>query len=691
MAEVTTPQTTLNAEPQAPFQFGPKPLPTELVPLEQYQQLGWLRQLDLALVRLLQQQGETNPAVLTLAALASHQVGRGHICLDLTMLLNEPQLILGLPPQGREFLAPSLPQHWLQGITLEQLLSGLEASTVVDNDNRGSAPLVLSGALLYLRRYYEYEVEVAAVLTERLQQQFELPEDLPHRLNQLFAPLKDSAENDGSSVHWQSVAAALAARAGVSVISGGPGTGKTTTVVRLLALLQSLALEQQGSDGTGLRIQLAAPTGKAAARLSESLSGTLSAIRAGNVAEIPTEIAELIPAEVATLHRLLGARPDSRFFRHHRSNPLHLDVLVVDEASMVDLEMMASLLAAVPPTARLILLGDKDQLSSVEAGAVLGDLCQFAEQGRYQADTQGFVYRASGYDLSPWVGAGTSLEQQVVMLRKSHRFGADSGIGQLASAVNRGDVDQTRWQLMNSQGDLAFLSPKSTQDSGFDRLLLDGDANGLAPRNGHSAAGYRRYLQLVNEGVQPEQTELQWQQSILTAFGEFQLLAAIREGEWGVSGLNQRIATLLKRKQLISDDKGWYAGRPVMVMRNDYSVNLMNGDVGICLPSASDGGQLRVVFPMPDGSLKAVLPSRLSSVETVFAMTVHKSQGSEFSHTALVLPDKPNPVLTRELIYTGITRAKLWFSLVISDGSLVAEAIRSQTVRSSGLSQRLGF
>ncbi|WP_298444525.1 exodeoxyribonuclease V subunit alpha [uncultured Ferrimonas sp.] len=670
------------------WQFGPAPLPHALKGLEQYQQQGWLRQLDLAFVRLLQQQGEHNPMVLMLAALASHQVGRGHICLDLNGLKRKPEWVLGLPPQGRAFAAETLPQQWLAPWSLPQLTEALQQSTMVDASDEGSAPLVLSGELLYLRRYYEYEVQVAAAFNARLQQRFELPDDLPQRLANLFDPLKDADERAGTTVHWQSVAAALAARSGVSVISGGPGTGKTTTVVRLLALLQSLALEQQGEEGSGLRIQLAAPTGKAAARLSESLSGTLSAIAAGQVAEIPTAIADLIPANVATLHRLLGARPDSRYFRHNSANPLHLDVLVVDEASMVDLEMMASLLAAVPAKARLILLGDKDQLSSVEAGAVLGDLCQFAHQGRYQADSHGFVYRASGYDLSPWQGPGCDLEQQIVMLRKSHRFGADSGIGQLAAAVNGGDVAAARLQLQRSQGDLAFIGPEPSQ---FDALVLDGKAKGLTERNGQQSHGYRHYLTLVNQGCGSEQTEAQWQQQVLDAFGQFQLLAAVREGDWGVSGLNQRVASLLLRQGLISDDQGWYAGRPVMVMRNDYSVNLMNGDVGICLPFAADDGQLRVIFPMPDGSLKAVLPSRLSAVETVFAMTVHKSQGSEFTHTALALPDKPNPVLTRELIYTGITRAKRWFSMVISEPDLVASAIETQTERASGMSARLGI
>ncbi|GAA5189270.1 exodeoxyribonuclease V subunit alpha [Ferrimonas gelatinilytica] len=659
--------------------------------LEAYLDSGWLRPLDLALARLLQQQVPDTPEPVLLAVvLTSHQLGRGHLCLDLAAVLEAPDTLLALPPPGRR--ADNRPTDWIAGLTLAHWCQLLREAEVVDEDENGQAPLVLSGHRLYLRRYFRYECEVARALLALQRREFALPEDLNARLSALFAPLKDEAERSGREPHWQSLAAALAARSGLAVISGGPGTGKTTTVVRLLALLQSLKLDAQraaGEEATGLRVRLAAPTGKAAARLSESMAGTLAQIRAGRVAGIDAEVGAVIPAEVDTLHRLLGARPDTRFFRHHADNPLHLDLLVVDEASMVDLEMMAALLSALPPTARLILLGDKDQLASVEAGAVLGDLCRYADVPRYQATTWAYLHQATGYDLSDFQGPGSDIEQQILMLRKSHRFGADSGIGTLARAVNRGEVGRVNgcWSAF---GDIARLDLNSVQDPALSTLVLEGTAQGLTgtPR------GYRHYLTVMQQGLDnhgcgPEGDA--WARSVLEAFGEFQLLCAVREGPWGVAGLNQRVAEILASASLIRTDQPWFAGRPVMMMRNDYGLNLMNGDIGVCLPFADGGGQpvLRVVFPMPDGSLKRVLPSRLTEVETVFAMTVHKSQGSEFAHTALVLPDHPNPVLTRELIYTGITRARSWFTLLLPRADLLPSSVTRRTHRSSGLAQRL--
>ncbi|MDN5402552.1 MAG: exodeoxyribonuclease V subunit alpha, partial [Pseudomonas sp.] len=441
-------------------------------------------------------------------------------------------------------------------------------------------------------------------------------------------------------------------------------------------------------SGSPLRIRLAAPTGKAAARLTESISQQVLSLT------VPDDVREKIPTQVTTVHRLLGSRPGTRHFRHHLGNPLPLDVLVVDEASMIDLEMMANLLDALPPHARLVLLGDKDQLASVEAGAVLGDLCRDAEAGWYSPQTLQWLQAVSGEDLSASglqedLDARHPLAQQVVMLRYSRRFGEGSGIGQLARWVNQQNAEEAR-QLLAARrhDDLFCLSLKGEHDHALERLVLDGQGDG--------AQGYRYYLNLLQSARPPLDTPRDdpawtyWAQQLLQAFDAFQLLCAVRKGPWGVEGLNQRITAALRKVRLIEGDEQWYEGRPVLMTRNDYGLGLMNGDIGIALKlPESDGGPhvLRVAFPRNDGQggVRFVLPSRLNDVETVYAMTVHKSQGSEFIHTALILPDALNPVLTKELIYTGITRAKRWFSLIEPRGGVFEEAVRRKVKRLSGL------
>lgn len=448
------------------------------------------------------------------------------------------------------------------------------------------------------------------------------------------------------------------------------------------------------ATGAPLRLSLAAPTGKAAARLTESISGQVASL------PVAEAVRRQIPSNVTTLHRLLGSRPDSRHFRHDVGNPLPLDVLVVDEASMIDLEMMANLLDALPTHARLILLGDKDQLASVEAGAVLGDLCRDAETGGYSAATCDWLQdKTSELLVDPALVPGEqALAQHIVMLRHSRRFAGASGIGRLARAVNDGDAEAARATLTEGAQDLHLLRLSGEQDRAFERLLLEG-----LPGTDKRPIGYANFLELMREerptlDAGPDAWEA-WAVKVLAAFDQFQLLCAVRKGPWGVEVLNERIAQALQRRGLLEQDHGWYEGRPVLVTRNDYSLGLMNGDIGIALrlpeppdsPGAIPRQVLRVVFPRNDGSgeLRYILPSRLSSVETVFAMTVHKSQGSEFAHCALILPDALNPVLTKELVYTGITRARDWFSLVENRAGIFEQAVQRRVERRSGLRESL--
>ncbi len=650
--------------------------------LERWAERGWLRALDKAFVGFLAEQAPgVDPLVLLAAALTSHQLGHGHVCLDLARTLEEPDFALSLPPEGDALAGPVLlPSQLLEHLAADTWRATLANSPLValaEHDS-GERPLVLAGQRLYLRRYWAYERRIDTALRQRLAEQEATPDDLRARLEQLFGAAS------GEQIDWQKLACALATRSAFSIVTGGPGTGKTTTVVRLLALLQAPAV----NAGTPLRIRLAAPTGKAAARLTESISAQVKQLK------VSDSVRDKIPTEVTTVHRLLGSRPGTRHFRHDASNPLPLDVLVVDEASMIDLEMMANLLGAMPAHARLVLLGDKDQLASVEAGAVLGDLCRDAEQGCYSPQTLAWLEQVSGERITG-LAAGSAerhpLAQQVVMLRHSRRFGEGSGIGQLALRVNQQQAEQARELLTGRQfADIFTVALKGEQDRSLDRLLLQGQST-------DGPQGYRHYLSVLQANRPAPRTELEseewakWARQVLQAFESFQLLCAVRKGPWGVEGLNQRATRVLTAARLIEGDQPWYEGRPVLMTRNDYGLGLMNGDIGIALRlpdgSGTDRQVLRVAFPRNDGQggVRFVLPSRLNDVDTVFAMTVHKSQGSEFTHTALILPDALNPVLTKELIYTGITRAKQWFSLIEPRKGVFEDAVLRKVKRLSGL------
>ncbi len=602
--------------------------------------------LDKAFAKYLQQvQGSADPRHELLAALTSYQFGRGHACLDLELLVQKGVDVLGwdaklktLLPSDLAACAASLP--WISG---------------------DGSPLVLEGTRLYLRRNWNAEQSIRAAVQARLQHSCDVPESLAESLDLLFPKQAAAKGLDGlpsDAPDWQKVACALAARKRLTLITGGPGTGKTTTVVRLLALLQSSA----NKAGRELRVALAAPTGKAAARLSESIASAVDQL-------LPAMRPQTL-AKAVTLHKLLQIRPNQVDLA---SPELAVDLVIVDEASMIDLEMMARLLAAVPLTASLILLGDKDQLASVEAGAVMAQLCEGADAGEYSSDTVLWIKAITGCDLALWAGSGGILAQQTVMLRFSRRFKVDSGIGLWAKAVNAGDSRAVKalWRespeyTAESASVVDRLSCAAPQDARLSALVRNGWLDWLA---------HMHALQKESNVECTDESALH----ALKTFAEFQVLCAVREGPWGVEMLNQRIALSLGFK-----DDGWYAGRPVMVTRNDYNLSLMNGDVGLCLPHANG---LRVAFPNGQGGIHWVLPSRLDGVESVFAMTVHKSQGSEFDHVCLVLPDKPVAVLTRELLYTGITRSKERLTLVVPEVAVLWRTVDSKVLRSGGLHQ----
>jgi exodeoxyribonuclease V alpha subunit len=616
---------------------------------------GELRRLSGAFARFIGSLGE-GPAPLMLACvLLSELEGRGHSCLMLGELALAPCALMGWSEDQWQPLAaaagplPKTAKAWTQ------LLAGA-AQVWQAGEFSYDQPLVLDEDRLYLPRYWRDETRVAAAIGARARQQREVDSAGVRKwLDTLFASHREADKPD-----WQKLACAIALRGSVAIITGGPGTGKTYTVARLLALLFATA-----DDAAGQRIALAAPTGKAAARLKQSIDKALNELADKVGDELPLKKLTERMGAARTLHSLLGARPDTRAFAHNAGNPLDVDVLIVDEASMVHLEMMAALLDALPAGAMLILLGDKDQLASVEAGAVLGDLCQDAQAGGYDAATVDYVGQASGEAIPPeFTGSAGALAQQTVMLRHSRRFGGP--IGQLALAVNAGDVEAAAAVLRapggpDVEGAHGLRWIEHAQQQHVLQLALD---------------GYRPYLELVRDGDNPR--------AVLQRFESFRLLCAVRDGEWGVSGLNAAIEQKLESARLIRRRGEWYVGRPVMVTRNDYGTSVFNGDIGVTLADPARPDSLRVYFLEGD-AVRSVLATRLRHVETAYAMTVHKSQGSEFAHTVLVLPKSGGAMLARELVYTGITRASKEFTLVSPASAVLAEAIGRRTRRASGL------
>lgn len=635
---------------------------------------------------LLQQDPGADGKVILGGALTSWRLGLGHVCLDPLEFLTDPAAFLnmGLPDdvealedpvrlEVEAFKDPSRLPEWLTAFQSSKLIGqGAE-----------DGPLVFDGGCLYLARNWRHEQSVARRILERIQVLDTQPFARMAELQDLFPPRYPPIPGP----NYQKIATALATRGNLLILTGGPGTGKTFTVVRILALLLSAS--------PGLRILLAAPTGKAAARLTESIMGSLKSL--------PEAIRNKIPSKASTIHQMLGSQKHTRQFRHHARNPLHADVVVIDEASMIDLERMAALMEALPPRTRLILVGDKDQLSSVEAGSVMGDLCRDLAIRGYSAETSDWIQGATGERLDAATGSQCdALAQQTVMLRHSERFAGHSGIGQLAEAVNLGDIPRARAILT---GDAPYPDVHWIETPGPGDRLLDALCLGTGDSTqGADTKGYQHYLEMIPEPIDTQATHPEGLTAVfnqlMEALGSFQVLSAVHEGPWGVASLNPRIERRLEQQGLIRPsverDSGWYAGRPVMVTRNDYELGLMNGDIGITLPFIEDGQDkvsLRVVFKHPENTdtpFRIVLTGRLNEVETVFAMTVHKSQGSEFGHVALMLPNPSNaPVLSQELLYTGITRAKHRLTVISENVDDVCSTISRKTRRSGRLGSLL--
>lgn len=560
--------------------------------------------------------GTASPDIHLSAALVSNVLGSGHICLNLSDIAG-----LTIRVDNENHSVPPL----------EELIGALRSTTCIGAPG-AFAPLILDNSgRLYLYRYWQYEQTLAErILAMTQATPFPVDSGLLHNgLGRLF-PADTPGETD-----WQQTAAITAVKKRFCIISGGPGTGKTSTVVKILALL----LEQ--AAGRPLRIALAAPTGKAAARLQESIS------RAKETLACDDQIRQLIPEQAATLHRLLAPVAGTTRFRFSAENPLPFDLVVIDEASMVSLPLMAKLAAALKPDARLLLLGDRDQLASVEAGAVLGDLCGDAGvRGRAASE------------------AATPLQDSIVMLTRNYRFQGESTIGAAAAALNRG----------NGAEALSLLSGAGTGDSAWRELST---VESLKKQlSGTVIQGYAPYLTAATA------------QEALLLFNRFRVLCALRKGPLGVAAVSLLIEELLAETRLIRPLGRWYAGRPVLVTANDYTLKLFNGDVGITWPDPDADGALKVCFPDGTGGIRTVSPLRLPAHETAFAMTIHKSQGSEFAKVLMLLPGHDSELLTRELLYTGITRARENVEIIGDSGLFIAAAAR-RIKRASGLKEAL--
>jgi exodeoxyribonuclease V alpha subunit len=525
--------------------------------------------------------------------------------------------------------------------------------------NPGALPLILDQQdRVYLHRYFDYECRLARCLAAR--GSFADATIAPEVIALLHDLFPENTSAPGPD--WQKLAAGMALLGNLSIISGGPGTGKTTTVVNLLACLLA--------HNPDCRIALAAPTGKAAARMIEAIR-----LRA---AHLPAALQARLPTESFTLHRLLGVTPAAGEFRHHAENRLPIDALVVDEASMLDLALATKLFEAVPNSARIILLGDKDQLAAVESGAVFSELS--ADPGLSlprRAQLAELCATPLAAIQPPTPSAISGLSDCVIWLTQNFRFASDSGIGQLAAEINAGTASAAINRLR------AGADP---------RLNWIDDAARMPSKLAIAEiyTGYADYLAVVRDGVGGDSVGNTIPAAAFHAFARFRSLCAVREGPRGVVAINRMVEAWFRNSLAhrfdLDEGSPWYPGRPVMVLRNDYVLKLFNGDIGIVLPDAQ--GTLMVWFPDPTDGYRAIAPVRLPEHETAFAMTVHKSQGSEFDAIVVLLPAEPNRVLTRELIYTAITRARKRMTLV-SSANVLEHAIKAATPRHSGLAARL--
>lgn len=607
-----------------------------------------------------EQPESTKNLAILLAALCSWHYAQGNTCVALDKTLTRNLFGLAYRATETDFLAEI--QQKIDFLPLEQWQRALLGNVAFTQDPiHHIAPLAFQFDALYFYRIWQDEYRVAQYVKNTLKN---------HRtLNFSFEAIREKLSvyfpQHAADIDWQKVAVATAIKSPFTVITGGPGTGKTTTVTRLLLVLQELYAHK-------LHIKLVAPTGKAASRLEESIQQALCFLQQSM--GLSESLLQSVPQKASTLHSLLGVNAFNDNTRHNAHNPLQLDVLVVDETSMIDLPLMAKLVNALKPETRLILLGDQAQLASVEAGAVLGELAQWSGLP-YSNEQADYLKQTTGYDV-PSGGEGNPMRDCLCHLTFSRRFDKDSGIGKLAELVQRGKADESLALFSDYPQELHF-HPFHTEQSESDLVR---EVVQSAVEN------YRVYLTELRalQGKGADLNKLNEEgktlaEAIQARFNSTRFLTALRASPLGVENLNKEIALALRRENLLwfRNEQDWYIGKPIMITENDHNVRLYNGDIGLCLAKG------KVWF-----GNREVLTSRIPAHEPAFMMTIHKSQGSEFDHTLMVLPTEPNPVLSRELVFTGVTRAKKQLT-VFADEKIWKMAVRQTVQRQSGLGKLL--
>jgi len=596
--------------------------------LRAFNQAGVLTSADVHVAsRLGRLAQEHEERVLLAVALAVRGVRLGSVCVDLPGLR---ETVTSDDDSGTDLDALPWPdpREWLEVTAASSLVAVGDSVVPAPSSQQTGHPLRLVGSLLYLDRYWRQEQLVR--------------EELDARASRVGPPVDADALRAGLARLFpepdpdrQRLAAATAVLRSITVIAGGPGTGKTTTVARLIELLRSL-------PGQAPRIALAAPTGKAAARLEEAVRGL-----------------DVTDISASTLHRLLGRKPGSRSrFRHDRHDRLPYDVVVVDESSMVSLTLMSRLMEALRPESRLVLVGDPDQLTSVEAGAVLGDVV--ARPAPTGATVPAQLAEVVPADIAEADRA--ELRNGVVRLTVIRRFGAE--IGALAAAIRDQDEDVVLALLRDGGPSVSYV--EAAEDGSLTSSKLGGLRDDVV-----FAAGALSQL-----------ADAEHAREALVALGRHRLLCAHRRGPYGATHWTEQVERWLAEASGRPLDAGtWYRGQPLLVTANDYEIELFNGDSGVVV----DGGERGLLAAFARGGEPMLLsPHRLSAVQTVHAMTVHKAQGSQFDRVSLVLPPEQSRALTRELLYTAVTRAQTHVRVIGSE-TAVRRAVSRRVARASGL------